>query len=311
MSILNFIKSLLLETRFPKNVTRKKKFLCVIGVDTEQDTRKHHVHTGTYRNIEWAIPKVLKLFDEVGARATWLITPDVATRYGIFFQSLLDKHEVGCHPHPEILEGPIKGKRCSKLIMDLPLKEQLSLVRQTSEIIRENVGVVPTSFRAPCWGANTTTWKALIVSGYHVDSSVTPHVKWNSHGLDWSKYDDTPFSYVYGRNKLLELPVTIVPSLGIPLPPWFRTFFVSWFRPSISNEKELIGIVKVKEPLVNQTVVLNLMFHSYELVDPNPYVPAHITFRRLETILRYLKALDTSFITMNEAYDFFVEMEGF
>ena len=106
---------LYLRTILKSDIPKREVFF-VIGIDTEQDVDKKYFHTGGYRNVSEGIPKLLEIFDDFKAKATFLITPDVAQNYGNFFMELSKKHEIGCHVHPEYFNGSIKDMQMQKIL---------------------------------------------------------------------------------------------------------------------------------------------------------------------------------------------------
>ena len=67
-----------------------------ITVDFEPDCPPYL--SSTFRGIEEGAPKLLQLFEELGVRATYFTTGEVAGRYPSAVRSLLSAgHELGCH----------------------------------------------------------------------------------------------------------------------------------------------------------------------------------------------------------------------
>jgi hypothetical protein len=67
-----------------------------ITVDFEPDCPPYL--SSTFRGIEEGAPKLLELFGELGVRATYFTTGEVAARYPAAVRALVDAdHELGCH----------------------------------------------------------------------------------------------------------------------------------------------------------------------------------------------------------------------
>lgn len=285
-SFLLFLRALLI-AKIPKG-----NVFFTIGIDTEQDVDKNYVHTGEYRNISEGIPRLLDIFDDFNARSTWLITPDVAQHSGNFFKKLAKKHEIGCHVHPEYFDGSIKGMKLKKILPLFSYEKQVEMVQEASDMIRKNVSVNPTSFRAGRFGINNDTLRALVSCGFNVDCSMTPFLDWDFHGTLASSEVSPRFLHV-GPSDILEIPVTIV-----------RPFHLSpaWLRPSWSDGSDMINVMKIRARSKETPLVLNMMFHSMELVDPNPFLTSKRFFENMRSVLQYASEHRVSFVTMSDFY---------
>jgi hypothetical protein len=273
------------------NISKQEVFF-IIGIDTEQDVDKKYVHTGEYRNIREGIPRLLDIFEDFEAKPTWLITPDVVQHCGNFFRELTKKHEAGLHVHPEYFSGSIKGLRMAKILPQFSYKNQLKMLQEASDIIRQNVGVYPRSFRAGKFAINMDTLQALKSCGFNVDCSMTPFLDWGFHST-LSSSTASPHFISIGSSNILEIPVTIVSPFGL---------FPAWLRPSASSGSDMINVVKVRASSGENPLVLSMMFHSMELIDPNPYFASKIFFKNIRCVLEYAYEHDFSFITMDNLY---------
>lgn len=269
-----------------------KEAFFVVSIDTEQDVDSKYVHTGKYENIKTGIPRVLDIFDEFKVKPTWLITPDVAEHSGSFFSELAKKHEIGCHIHPEYFCGSIQGKKMEKILPQFSYQNTLEMVQRALHAVRQNVNVCPRSFRAGRFGVNMDTLRALSSCGVDVDCSLTPFLKW---GFDSTI--SSPVAYPYfistGVGRILEVPVTIVCPFGL---------FPGWLRPSASSGSDMINIMKIHSQSEEHPLVFNMMFHSMELINPNPYFPYVAFLRNARCVLEYAYQHDVSFVTMNDLY---------
>jgi len=286
-SILLFLRTISIAS-----VPRKEVFF-VIGVDTEQDVDKKYVHTGGYRNIREGISRLLDIFDDFKAKPTWFVTPDVAQRCGNFFSELALKHEVGCHVHPEYFDGSIKGMRMEKILPQFSYQEQLKMLQEASNIISKNVGVYPTSFRAGKFAVNMDTFRALESCGFNADCSMTPFVDWGFHAATFLSSKAFPYIIRAGSRNILEIPVTIVYPFNL---------FPAWLRPSLLSGSDMINVMKIRAKSEEDPLVLNMMFHSMELIDPNPYLASKEFFKNIRCVLEYAYEHDVSFVTMNDLY---------
>jgi peptidoglycan/xylan/chitin deacetylase (PgdA/CDA1 family) len=272
----------------------KKEVFFVIGVDTEQDVDRKYVHTGEYRNVTEGISRLLDIFDDFKAKPTWFITPDVAQYCGDFFSELAMKHDVGCHVHPEYFNGSIKGMRMEKILPQFSYEKQLKMLHEASDIINQNIGVYPRSFRAGRFAVNMDTLRALESCGFNVDCSMTPFANWRFHGTTLLSCKTFPHFIHIGSRDILEIPVTIVHPFGL---------FQAWLRPSFLSGSDMINVMKIGVKSGEDPLVLNMMFHSMELIDPNPYFASAKFIENMRPVLEYAHEHNFSFITMNNLYN--------
>jgi hypothetical protein len=293
--MLNMATSILLFLRAisTANVPGKEVFF-TIGIDTEQDVDRKYVHTGEYRNIREGIPRLLDIFDDFKAKPTWFITPDVTEHCGNFFSELAIKHEVGCHVHPEYFNGLIKGRKMWKILPEFSYQNQLEMLQEAAKIIHQNVGMYPKSFRAGRFGVNADTLRAVESCGFNVDCSMTPFVNWG-YNATLSSSKTSPYFIRIGSRDILEIPVTIVRPFGL---------FPAWLRPSLFSGSDMINVMKIRARSNEDPLVLNMMFHSMELIDPNPYFAAKEFFKNIRCVLEYAYEHNVSFVTMDSLYHY-------
>jgi hypothetical protein len=270
----------------------KRNVFFTIGIDTEQDVDKNYVHTGKYRNVSEGIPRLLDIFDHFNVKATWLITPDVAHHSGDFFMELAKKHEVGCHVHPEYFDGSIKGMQTQKILPLFSYEKQLDMIQEASKVIRQNVGANPRSFRAGRFGINNDTLRALVLCGFNLDCSMTPFLDWGFHET-LSSFKVSPYFLRIGSSEILEIPVTIIRPFSL---------FSAWLRPSFQSGSDMINVMKIRAGSGEDPLVLSMMFHSMELIDPNPYFASKEFFKNAKCILEYAYEHDVRFVSMNDLY---------
>jgi hypothetical protein len=156
-----------------------------ISVDTEEDDWEPATRNNTTLNIR-EIPRLQRWFERVGVRTTLFVTYQVASdpaAAAILREAVAsDSVEVGAHLHPWNTP-PFEGReeQCS-MLWRYPQDSQASKIVRLKQIIRENIGVEPTAFRAGRFGIGNTTLGALQHAGFRVDSSVTPLLSWREAG---------------------------------------------------------------------------------------------------------------------------------
>ncbi|MFL5607737.1 MAG: polysaccharide deacetylase family protein [Gemmatimonadaceae bacterium] len=128
-----------------------------ITVDFEPDCPPYL--SSTFRGIEEGAPALLALFAELGVRATYFTTGDVAARYPAAVHALLrDGHELGCHgvTHTAFDALDEAGARWE-------IEESVRLLRTFAPV---------SSFRAPYLRFPEPYVRLLEDAGFSLDSSL-------------------------------------------------------------------------------------------------------------------------------------------
>jgi hypothetical protein len=142
--------------------------------------------------------------------------------------------------------------------------------------------------------------------GYAVDSSVTPHMDWARAGaaeVSFRRASTQPYWPVLNdpeiaapqAGTLLEVPVTIRPSLLAWIPVIGHWVEPRWLRPTRGSVARLVEIAREEiadARSSNRPVVLNCMFHNVELVPgASPYAKneseADAILKRLAGLLAF------------------------
>ncbi len=193
----------------------------VVTIDTEEDNWGDHAgQSCTLGNIE-RIPRLQRVFQDRGARPTYLITHPVATsRAGT---EILGRYrdegvcEIGSHPHPWNTP-PVEEERTvfNSYISHLPAALQYRKLQVLRDTIAARFGIRPTSYRSGKWGFSDDVARNLVRLGYTVDSSISPTWDWSPFGgHDFSSHLHEPFVYRLGPSageaggSLLEVPASI------------------------------------------------------------------------------------------------------
>lgn len=88
--------------------------------------------------MEAGLPRLLSVLDDYDVKATFFVQGRTASSFPESLQLILEKgHEIGCRGH--------ENENLALLTQD----EQLKIIKQSREAIRNNCGVTPTGFRAP------------------------------------------------------------------------------------------------------------------------------------------------------------------
>jgi hypothetical protein len=289
------------------------RYFC-ITIDVEPDCSVEWQRSDplTFANIETGISDILHpLFARHGVRPTYLISPEVLEhRPSVEALKALKDCELGAHLHSEYI-GPEQkhqdpaGTRSSEFPCNLPDESEFAKIKALTELFDRCFGYRPRSYRAARFGADNDTFGFLAELGYTIDTSVTPHINWGSKGgPDFSEYPEQPYWIEAAR--LLEVPVTIT-GKRLPLLP-DKWFCYKWLRPSIMSCYEMKRLVDKFAAANPAGVVLNMMFHSMEIIpQASPYVRTKTGqarfLKKLKSIFEYLKELDFESRTLAEIYD--------
>lgn len=173
----------------------------VITIDTEEDNWGQYICSGySLKNLE-KIVELQKLFDRYGIRPTYLINYPVATdpwAIELFSDYLAQgKCEVGMHCHPWNTP-PFEEHLCpyNSMLCNLPEDLQYRKLEVLKNVICENLGVPPISFRAGRWAFNSSTARAIHRLGLKIDTSMTSYTSWtDSHGVDYSSVSPRPYRF--------------------------------------------------------------------------------------------------------------------
>lgn len=238
-----------------------RETLVVVSIDTEEDNW-HRSRNGVAVENIFEIPRLGRFLDELGVRATYFTTYQVAIarRAAAALREVCagGTAEIGGHLHPwntpPLTEAFVPRNSMTK---NLPATLQLAKIQRLTAALQDAFDTAPRAFRAGRYGFGPDTVNALLCSGYEVDSSVSPFMNLESTD-DGPNFVGAPLdAYRLGRGgdvrqpdpagELLEIPLSYGFSRG-PFAFWDparrlleRTPF-TWLRlPGIA---ERTGIVK-------------------------------------------------------------------
>jgi len=281
-----------------------------ITIDTEPDcsTNWRRSDPLTFESVLVGIREILRpVWDEYAVKPVYFVSPEVAANKGcceVLKEEIEHGAEIGAHLHSEYIEPAQKyddfagtaSKEYPCFAYDS--ETELEKIENLTNLIFENVGVKPVSYRAARYGADLDTIKSLEKLDYKVDSSVTPDIDWsNQDGPDHSSGPKQPYFiasedyYNRGNTKILEVPISIS-GKRLPFLP-DKWLFYRWLRPSHMSVFEMKMLVNKFTREYDQPV-LNMMFHSMEIIPGmSPFVRTRLGQKcflgRLKRILGYLK----------------------
>jgi polysaccharide deacetylase family protein (PEP-CTERM system associated) len=223
--------------------------------------------------------RILDLFDEYQAKATFFFVGWIAERYPDLVREVRRRgHELACHSY------------WHRTVYSLSPKEFAEDTRQACDVIEQAAGVKVLGYRAPSWSITRDSLWALDVlqeHGFTYDSSIYP-IRHDLYGIPGAKRFAYEHECQNGR-RLPEFPPTSVKIGAMQLPAagggYLRIFPLQYTRWAIKQvERE------------NQPAVV--YFHPWEVDPEQPRVSAklrsrfrhytnlHLMMDRLRALLR-------------------------
>jgi len=308
-------------------------YLC-ISIDCECDKgpgwriKKPLAFSGVVEGIR---NRLQPLFRGFGAKPTYLFSAEVMrdeqAREAI--SSLDGSAELGSHLHGEFVEPDATEPDATNAFQchyGFEI-EQLKL-RNLTDLFRSTFGYPPRSFRAGRFGIGRHSLGLLQELGYVVDSSVTPHKDWAKAGAPEASFltapsqpywpvPDKPACVSGQTGKLLEVPVTIRPSVFAGVPGIGRWMEPRWLRPTRTSANRLIKIAQdeiAHASPTNRPIILNCMFHNVEIVPgASPYAKdeaeAKTILQRLAGLLAWAKREGVGSIGLGDVPELFTRCD--
>lgn len=287
--------------------------LC-LSIDCECDkgpgwrTHKPLAFSGITQGIGERLQPLFRVF---GAKPTYLLSPEVM-RDAVALETLapLDgEAELGTHLHGEFAEpGAFEPDVTHAFQCHYDRDTERRKLRSLTDLYRNVFGHPPRSFRAGRFGIGRNSLGLLQELGYAVDSSVTPYKDWTKAGAPEASFLGAPTQPYWPVPEqparaasevgiLLEVPVTIRPSL----PAWLsfaeHLWEPRWLRPTRTGTDGLIRLaqeeIAAAQP-AGRPVVLNCIFHNVEIVPGmSPYAKneaeADAILKRMAGLLKWAK----------------------
>lgn len=297
----------------------------IITVDTEGDNLWDPYQTKDgYREITTKNANVLgdfqALCEKYGFVPTYLTNYEMAINDT--FREMASKGlkkgtvEIGMHMHawncPPLHDLPYNPEGHNPFQGEYPydvLKEKVTFL---TELLKENFQTEIRSHRAGRWYLDKNVTEILENAGYIVDCSVTPGISWEktignkAYGPNYKNEPQREYllknsQFAKVDSKLIEIPPTVVKStlFGAGIPTSVKELKIKlanntiWLRPSGSNLKDLLYIVKQKS---KENQYLEFMIHSSELMaagSPN--------FKTEDSIRKLYSDMDKLFSAIKEA----------
>ena len=266
-------------------------YLC-ISIDCECDkgrgwrTQKPLAFRGIVQGVQ---DRLQPLFRRFRAKPTYLLSPEVVrdAQARETLANLDGDAELGTHLHGEFAEpGAVEPDVTSVFQCHYDRETERQKLRYLTDLFRSSFGRPPRSFRAGRFGIGRHSLGLLQDLGYTVDSSVTPNMDWRRAGAPeasfrrastqpyWPVLDD-PERAAPHAGRLLEVPITIRPSLFAWIPVIGRWAEPRWLRPTRGSVTRLVEVAREEIRHASSSgrpIVLNCMFHNVEIVPgASPY----------------------------------------
>lgn len=301
-----------------------KKAYLTVTIDTECDKRPDWRNSDplTFNSIIHGIPNILQpLFRKYGVIPTYLLSPEVLenTQCIEVLKSVEKECELGTHLHADFIEpqkrySDFSGKMCNDFQTDYAEDIEFLKLSNLTSLFKDKFSKSPHVFRAGRYSANKNTINSLIKLGYKVDTSFTPHVNWESPKGNMIFHENVPEQpYFMDQNNLyttscrrefLEVPISII---GIKKYCFLDKY--AWLRPKFSSYKWIKKIIKkiIQKNIGNEIIVLNMMFHSMEVIPgASPYSKnendVKYYTRTLEKTFQFCRKMGITFCTLEDLF---------
>lgn len=305
------------------------KVLMSVTIDTECDKSPNWSNSNplTYKSVLEGVPKLLQpLFKIYGIKPTYFLSPEIIEHNGCAdtFNSIIEDCELGTHLHADFIE-PLKtrdnldGYGAHAFQTDYSKEIEFKKLKNLTDLFKRTFNFDPKVFRAGRYAANKNTIASLISLGYKVDSSFTPHLKWDSPKGSVINHEDAPEQpyfmnaddiYTQNNGPILEIPISIIKS---------KLFFREkklWLRPKFSSFHEMKKVIlqTIEKYKDNEYIILVMMFHSQEVIpNASPYTRNERDVRKyldlLKKIFTYALTNDIQFTTLEEVHSI-MEQKG-
>jgi len=229
----------------------------IITIDTEEDNLWARPKAATTENVKY-LPRFQALVEKYSLKCTYLTTFEVARskRFRQFGLRVLREGtgEIGTHLHawnsPPDYSLTANDAFYMPYLFEYPEEIMYKKLTFLTEYLQSIFGVKMTSHRAGRWGFNADYARMLVENGYWVDSSVSPHISWESRIGDpeqsgGSNYYNFPedcywvdledISKASTSRSLLEAPVTVTYLDGILTSGLRRVFSDGSFPARVLN----------------------------------------------------------------------------
>lgn len=270
-----------------------------ITIDTEEDLwGDYRAENNPVANVA-QLPRLQSLFNRYGVIPTylvnWAVVNDKTAANTLRNLRDVGEHEIGTHCHPWNTP-PIEEERNARnsWLCNLPPELVWKKLQNLHRRIVDQLGVVPTSFRAGRWGFGGDVATCIQKLGYTVDTSVSPTIDWTAgEGPDFTaalggkyRFDAPDILRPVPHGSLMEVPATIGfwqgnhrtrsavrrhlsarlarPFRVLGVLDWIGVLNHRWLSPEHSTSSDMIRLAK--SFVAAGCDSLNMFFHSNSLL---------------------------------------------
>jgi hypothetical protein len=300
-----------------------------VTIDTECDKgpgwlcRKPLSFDGVLRGL----PLVLEpLFRWARAKGSYLLSPEVLrdVRCAELLHGI-DGADFGTHLHGEFAESSEHiPDATNEFQRDYSPDVERSKLTLLTQLFRDRFDRAPETFRAGRFGIGPASVGILQDLGYRVESSVTPHMRWDSAGAPGLSFVGAPTQPYHpdpanaareGTSTLWEVPVTIRPRFehgalrNLPRAV-ARHIEPRWLRPTKMSGASLVELAKdeiagSRAARPKRPVFLTCMFHNVEITPgTSPYAQSEAQaaniIKNLAGLLTFARSAGIAVVGLSE-----------
>jgi len=308
-------------------------YLC-ISIDCECDkgpgwrTQKPLAFRGILQGVG---DRLQPLFRRFRAKPTYLLSSEIMRDAQALeaLVHLVGDAEFGTHLHGEFAQpGAFEPDMTSAFQCHYDRETERQKLEYLTNLFRSSFGRLPRSFRAGRFGIGPHSLGLLGDLGYTVDSSVTPHKDWRRAGAPEASFRrastqpywpvlDNPERAAPQAGTMLEVPVTIRPSLLAGIPVIGRWIEPRWLRPTHGSAARLVDVAReeirdASSSRADRPIILNCMFHNVEVIPgASPYAAneaeADAILRRLAGLLAFAEREGIGSLGLGDVPDLYTE----
>ncbi len=209
--------------------------------------------------LKSCMPRLLNLYKKYNIKSTFFFTGHIAEKFPEIVKMVIPYgHEVGCHGYSHEVD---------KAFDLLNYDKQFYVLKKTKGILEDISGQEVISFRAPALRVNKFTVKALINSGFKIDSSTAAQRAdmffsfGSKNKLNWLIQPRVPYFtqneniWKKGSSSLFEIPIS---AIGIP-------YIGTFLRISPLMTKWLHFLLNIENCINHKPIVF--LIHPNELIN--------------------------------------------
>tara|TARA_B100001287_G_scaffold106033_1_gene89235 strand:+ start:16649 stop:17560 length:912 start_codon:yes stop_codon:yes gene_type:complete len=233
----------------------------ILNISIDVDNIHHYLRARNYKPTEstnlnsiydFAIPRMLDIFDEYGVKSTFFIVGEDAIKHPLKIKEIVDRgHEISNHTYNHFQN-----------FLYLEKKEKEFEILECKKVLEDISGQEVIGFRAPGWNIDKVTMNILHDNGFKYDSSVFPsyfnpiinfvNILTNKGKISKSLGVDPKLGFaskkpyypkidkIWKKGKqrnILEIPPTVVPILNFP---WLGSTLYKLGKPTFNLSKYFV-----------------------------------------------------------------------